>query len=917
MNEPQKPLLVLFDGNGLIHRAFHALPPFTVRKTGETVGAVYGFTSIMLKAINDLKPTHYAVAFDKKAPTFRHLLYDEYKATRPETPSELVGQFGRVRELVQAFDIPIFELEGFEADDLLGTLAAQAAAQGMDTVIVTGDADLMQLVSDKTKILYPKPRGTFGDADLYDAEAVKAKYEIGPEHIADYKALKGDSSDNIPGVKGIGEKTAVKLIQQFGGIEQIYAHLDEVTPPKLQALLRENTEVAKKSKILTTIVTHAPVTLDLELSHHIHFNRNKVMELFRELEFTSLLGKLPAGIEAEAASELPQATPAAPLLPPIKTEYHLVNTVEALDALITRLQQAQAFAFDTETTGLSPMLAQIVGISLCPAPGESYYIPVGHVGMMQSPQLPLDIVVQALKPIFADSTKAKIGHNAKFDMEVLGEVGIAVNNVTSDTMVAASLLSEPALDLKSLAFSRLNVEMTPITALMGTGAKQIPMSQVEIEKVSDYSCADADMTFRLNGVLAPDLKHQDLWQLFDETEMPLVPVLLIMEQNGIAIDTNILARMSRDLGEQINVLETCICDLAGQKFNINSPQQLGMILGDKMGIDAVKKKNGGFSTAADVLEGLKCDGLPIIGKVLEFRQLAKLKSTYIDALPALVNPKTKRIHTSFNQTRTTTGRLSSSDPNLQNIPIKDELGRRIREAFVAPPGSLLMGVDYSQIDLRALAHLSQDPNLLSAFRNDEDIHTATAAQLYGIALHEVTPAMRRFAKTVNFGVVYGMSSYGLEQATELSREEAGKFIKAYFDKYAGVKWYMELTKEQARKMGYVQTILGRKRLIQDINSSNRQVREGAERMAINMPVQGTSADIIKKAMINLHREMIQRKLQSKMLLQVHDELVFEVPENEMPEMRKLVPEMMVNAIQLTIPLKVDVKTGKNWGEMEK
>ncbi len=892
---------MLFDGNGLIHRAFHALPPFTVRKTGETVGAVYGFTSILLKAINDLKPTNYAVAFDRKAPTFRHLMFADYKATRPETPAELAGQFGRVRELVQAFDIPIFEMDGFEADDILGTLSKQAAAQGINTVIVTGDADMMQLVTDKTKVLYPRPRGSFGDADLYDAAAVKTKYEIGPEHIADYKALKGDPSDNIPGVKGIGEKTAVKLIQQFGGIEQIYQHLDEVTPPKLQALLRENVEVARQSKILTTIVTDAPVTLNLEATQSSHFNRNKVVDLFRELEFASLLNKLP---------ETGETAPA------VKTDYHLVNTTEALEALITRLSEAKSFTFDTETTGTRPLVDQLVGISVSPAPGESYYVPVGHTGMMQSPQLPLNLVVERLKPIFSDTAKAKIAHNGKFDMEVLDGVGINVTNLVSDTMIAASLLSEPALDLKSLAFSRLKIEMTPITGLIGTGSKQIPMSQVEIEKASDYSCADADLTGRLNDILMKELQSQDLWELYDETEMPLVPVLLAMEENGIAVDTKIMAAMSRDLGEKIRKLETTICDCAGQTFNINSPAQLGMILGDKMHMEAVKKKSGGYSTAADILEGLR--GVdPIIGHILEFRQLTKLKSTYVDALPMLVNPKTGRIHTSFNQTRTSTGRLSSSDPNLQNIPIRDEVGRRIREAFIAPAGSMLMGVDYSQIDLRALAHLSQDENLLNAFRHDEDIHTATAAQLYNVPPAEVTSNMRRLAKTVNFGVIYGMSGYGLEQATELSREDAGKFITAYFDKYPGVKKYLEATKEQARKNGYVQTILGRKRLIQDINSANRQVREAAERMAINMPVQGTSADIIKKAMINLHREMLKRQLKSKMLLQVHDELVFEVPENEMAEMRQLVPEKMVNAIKLSIPLKVETKTGRNWGEMEK
>ena len=907
----QKPRLVLFDGNALVHRAFHALPPLTVRKTGEMVGAVYGFASILLKAINDLKPTNYAIAFDKAAPTFRHKMFDDYKANRPETPAELKGQFGRVKELMQAFNMPIYEMDGFEADDILGTLSKQAGEQGIETVIVTGDADMMQLVTENTRIFYPKPRGTFGDADLYDAAAVLAKYEIKPENIADYKALKGDPSDNISGIKGIGEKTAVKLIQQFGGIEQIYAHLNEVTPAKLQALLRDNESVARESKILTTIVTKAPVTLNLQETHASHFNRNRVADIFRELEFSSLLNKLPE----ETGSTLENKAAAAPV-PQVKIDYRIVNTEESLANLVARLFETNNFVFDTETTGLNPITAQLVGISLSPAAGESYYIPVGHVGMMQSPQLPLEQVVAKLKPIFNDRTKSKLAHNGKFDMEVLAGVGIHVTNLASDTMIAAHLLSEPSLVLQSLVFGRLGIEMPSITKLIGTGSKQMPMSQVEIEKVADYSCADADMTGRLSEVLSKELQSQELWQLYDDVEMPLVPVLFTMEENGIALDVNILTGMSRELGEQITMLEGEIYSRAGQKFNINSPQQLGAMLSEKMQIDAVKKKSHGYSTAADVLEGLRGVN-PIIGYILDYRQLTKLKSTYVDALPALVNPKTGRIHTSFNQTRTATGRLSSSDPNLQNIPIRDEQGRRMREAFVAPAGSYLMGVDYSQIDLRALAHLSQDENLLNAFRRDEDIHTATAALLYGVSPSQVTPAMRRLAKTVNFGVIYGMSGYGLEQATELSREEAGKFITAYFEKYPGVKRYLESTKEQARKMGYVQTILGRKRLIPEINASNRMVREAAERMAINMPVQGTSADIIKKAMVNLHSEMLQRQMKSKMLLQVHDELVFEVPENEMAEMRQLVPEMMINAIKLSIPLNVDTKVGRNWGEMEK
>jgi DNA polymerase-1 len=907
----KKPLLVLFDGNALIHRAFHALPPLSVRKTGELVGAVFGFAQILLKVLNELQPTHYAIAFDKAAPTFRHVMYDQYKATRKETPSELVGQFGRVRELVQAFKMPIYELEGFEADDVLGTLSKQASEQGIDTVIVTGDADTMQLVTDKVKVFYPRPRGNFSDADLYDTDAVVAKYSIKPEHIIDFKALKGDPSDNIKGVPGIGEKTAVKLIQQFGNLEQIYEHIDEVTPAKVQNLLREHKAEAEQSKTLATIVMNTPVQLNLDECQATNFDRAKVVELLRELEFSSLLPKLPETMGVQTAMELPTVKE-----PTAKRDYHLINTGEGLDNLAKRLSQISAFAFDTETDGLNPMTAHLVGISLSPADGEAYYIPVGHTALSTTPQLSLSQVITTLKPIFEDSTKSKTGHNGKFDMTELAENGVNVANLTFDSMVAAYLLCEQSIGLKALAFKWLGVEMTPISDLIGTGAKQIPMSHVEIEQASDYACADADMTFRLSGMLRDELKNQRLWQLFDEVEMPLVPVLLHMERNGVLLDTKLLGKMSGDLGEQLQMLEGAIYQHAGQKFNINSTQQLGTILFEKMGLNATKKKGGGYSTSADVLESLR-DTDPIIGYILDYRQLSKLKSTYVDALPALINPKTGRLHTSFNQTRTTTGRLSSSDPNLQNIPIRSEQGKQIREAFIAPEGSFLLSADYSQIDLRSLAHLSQDENLLGAFRRDEDIHAATAAQLYGVTPSQVTPDMRRLAKTVNFGVIYGMSEYGLEQATELSREEAGKFIASYFEKYPGVKRYLELTKDQARSQGYVETLLGRKRIIPEINSANRQIREAAERMAINMPVQGTSADIIKKAMVDIYREMLKRGLKSKMLLQVHDELVFEVPEAELDEIRRLVPDLMVNAVKLSIPLKVDCKVGPNWGEMGK
>ncbi len=898
----KKPLLVLFDGNALIHRAFHALPPLTVSKTGEMVSAVYGFALMLLKVINELKPTHYAIAFDMKGPTFRHQMFEQYKAQRPPTPDELVNQLGRVRQLVEAFHIPIFELEGYEADDVLGTLSQQASNQDIDAIIVTGDADTMQLVSARVRVLYPRPGRAFSDTMLYDETAVSQKYGVKPEQIADLKGLMGDPSDNIPGVSGIGPVTAAKLLKQFGSIEQIYEHIDQVTPAKLQALLRENEAIARQSKELATIVTQTPVSLNLDDCRLGQYDRHQVAELFRELEFASLLSKLPE-IETQVETKPPQG------------DYHIVNTTSALDELLNRLSAVKSFAFDLETTSLDPMSAQLVGISLSPAPGEAYYIPVGHVGWEQVEQLPLEQVIAWLKPPLEDNTLAKLAHNGKYDIEVLAEYRVTVKNLTFDSMLAAYLLGEKSLGLKALAFSKLAIEMTPITDLIGSRAKQISMSQVELTRAADYACADADMTGRLAKVLEAELHQQGLWQLFSEVELPLMPVLIHMERNGVALDTDLLRQMSHRLGKQLLKLEAEIYNSVGHQFNINSPQQISSVLFEELRLPPARKTKGGYSTGASVLEELR-GSHPVIEFILDYRQLSKIKSTYIDALPSLINPKTGRVHTSFNQTRTATGRLSSSEPNLQNIPVRGELGKKVRQAFIAPPGSYLLAADYSQIDLRALAHLSQDKSLLTAFHRDEDIHAATAAQVFGVEPSQVTPDMRRVAKTVNFGVIYGMSDYGLEQATELSREEAAQFITAYFEKYPGVKQYLESTKEQAREVGYVQTLLGRRRFIPEINSSNRQVREAAERMAINMPVQGTSADIIKVAMINLDREIAQRQLKSKMLLQVHDELIFEVPEAELEEMRQMVPEIMSTALELSVPLKVDIKAGTNWGEME-
>jgi DNA polymerase-1 len=637
-----------------------------------------------------------------------------------------------------------------------------------------------------------------------------------------------------------------------------------------------------------------------------------VTELFRELEFTRLRARLPQLDAQISTGETVDTRPQAEVPP---TTCRVVKTTADLDELMNRLASVKSFAFDTETTSLNSMSAQLVGISISPAPGEAYYIPLGHVGWGQVEQLPLQQVLDRLQVPLADDSLAKVAHNGKYDMMVLAQHGVSVNNLTFDTMVAAYLLGEKSFGLKNLAFSKLNIEMTPIVDLIGTGAKQLSMSQVEVKLAADYACADADMTGRLAALLDVELREQGLRQLFSEVEMPLVPVLLHMERNGIALDKDLLNNMSRQLGEQLIKLETEIFSYAGHQFNINSPQQLGTVLFEELQLPTARKGKSGYSTEASILEGLSKEHV-IARTVLDYRQLTKLKSTYIDALPSLLNSKTGRVHTSFNQTRAITGRLSSSEPNLQNIPIRGELGREIRKSFIAPKGTCLLGGDYSQIDLRVLAHLSQDPRLLQAFNQDEDIHAATAAQLFGVDTSEVAPDMRRLAKTVNFGVIYGMSEYGLEQATELSREESAQFIANYFEKYTAVKEYLEATKEQARKTGCVQTVLGRRRFIPEINSTNRQIREGAERMAINMPVQGTSADIIKVAMINLCREIENRQLKSKLLLQVHDELVFEVPEEELKTMRQLVPEIMSAALKLSVPIKVDTKTGANWGEMK-
>ncbi len=913
----ERPLLLLFDGHALIHRAFHALPSLATRG-GQPTGAVLGFCSMLLKTLQDFNPTHCAVAFDTAMPTFRHEQFEDYKAQRPKAPDELTSQFGTVRELVQAFNLPIFEVEGFEADDILGALSKQAQEQGIEAIVVTGDTDMLQITSHGVRVVLPQPRGSFSDLKIYDEEAVQERYGLEAKQLPDLKGLEGDASDNIPGVPGVGKNSAAKLLQQFDSVDGIYERIDEVSPAKLQDTLRSHEESLRQSKDLATIVTDVPVTLNLKECELGSYARDKVIEIFRRLEFHRLLDKLP---ETEAKEESALATESK-----VPLQYKVIDSSKALNELAEELSMAEAFAVDTETTGTDPRYASLVGISLSTQQGKGWYIPIGHEDHRY--QLPLSEVLDKLGSILADSRIMKIAHNAKYDMNVLTRHGFNFNNIDFDTMIAAHLLGEKALGLKELTFNKLGEEMTPISHLIGTGTKQISMAKVNSDKAAEYACADADMTFRLRSVLEEELKTQPVWQLFTHVEMPLVPVLHHMERNGIALDIKVLHDMANQLLQEMEGIEGEIYSWVGHKFNINSPQQLGKVLFEELGLPPARKTKSGYSTDVSVLETIR-DAHPVIKYVIDYRQLFKLKSTYVDALPDLVDQETGRIHTNFNQTATATGRLSSSDPNLQNIPVRSDVGGRIRQAFIAPDEKhLLMSADYSQIELRIMAHLSQDPDLLRAFANNEDIHTITAAQVFGIDKSAVTSDMRRVAKTVNFGVIYGMSSYGLEQATDLSREQADKFINAYFEKYSTVMDYVNSTKQHARDNGYVQTILGRRRYIPEINSSNYQARQAAERMAINMPVQGTSADLIKLAMIKMQEEMDARKIKTKMVLHVHDELLFEVPKEEIEEMKKLVNEVMTQKVrglvqgvmpearQLSVPLTVGINTGQNWEDIK-
>jgi DNA polymerase-1 len=927
--------LVLIDGHALAYRMFFALPleSFTT-KSGEPTNATYGFTRTLIDLIRAEAPPQYlAVSFDTGA-TFRDDLFAEYKGTREKMPDELSVQIERIRQVVRALNIPVLELEGYEADDVLGTVAAQVKGS-VPVHIITGDRDLLQLVDDNTRVELP-PRRAGGVSEVYDAAGVMDYLGVRPDQVVDYKALVGDISDNIPGVKGIGEKTAVKLLAEYGTLANLYAHLDDIKGA-LRQKLEDGRAAADLSYQLARIVTDAPITVKLADCLTRDIDPVPVLALFRELEFRSLTKQFAAALEVE---ELPAPTVDGEAWQ--NTEVILVRDEAALADMVQQLDRAEWISFDLETDSLERMSAGIVGFCLAVASPTAYYVPVGHLtgenqagagqmnlfagqAQLAPGQLPIERVLEAIRPALTNPAIQKVAHNAKFDCMILSRYDIDVSPVTFDTMIA-EWLTDPATKhkgLKDLARHRLGAEMTDIEELIGRGKAQVTFAQVPIEVAAVYGAADADMTLRLLPPLQRELDEKNITRLLD-LEMALLPVIADMERAGVRIDVDFFRHMSQELAATLARLEQTIYEIAGEPFNVNSTQQLSDILFKKLQLprEGLKKiASGHYSTASDVLEGLKAiDTTGIIAAIIEHRELSKLKGTYTDALPQLVNPTTGRIHTSFSQTGAISGRLASSNPNLQNIPIRSEVGQQLRRGFVTEPGWLFLSADYSQVELRILAHVSRDETLLNAFREELDIHTATAAAIYGIPLERVTKNQRRFAKTINFGLIYGMGAFRLARETGLTLAEAETYVKKYFAQFPGIANYLEETRRQARVNGYVETLFGRRRYFpiykSSMNSANRQAVQRADREAVNHPIQGTAADIIKYAMIQLRDELRARRTRARLLLQVHDELLLEVPQEEIEEVRDLVIDRMSSAFELDVPLKVEAETGMNWLELK-
>lgn len=929
------PTLYLIDGHALAYRTYYALTAGGsgasrwMTSSGEPTAGVYGFTSVLLRILEQERPDYLVVVFDT-GKTFRDDIYPEYKATREKMPDDLSSQIARVRDLLDAFNIPRLELEGYEADDVLGSIAKKVVERaGLGVKIITGDRDLLQLVDNRIIVSLPGGRSLAESKD-YLPEDVVEDYGVRPDQFVDFKALVGDKSDNIPGVPGIGDKTAASLIQQYGTLDEIFAHLDDLTPG-LRKKLEEGRDDAYLSQTLSRIVTELEVPLDLENARSDRFDPKRVEGLFRELEFRSLLSRLTNLMEIYGKSlsnnnrqlSLFATAEKISAVPRVEGQIHvhIVNTPQILDELVSRLKGAPVIAVDTETTSTDQMSAKLVGISLSMQEGRSYYIPVGHSSNSDD-QLPWETVREALRDPLTNPNIPKAGHNLKYDFVVLARHGLSMAGLSFDTMIAEWLVNPTSrnLGLKNLAWVRLDAKMTEIEELIGKGKSQISMAEVPIPAAAAYAADDAEIILRLMPQLQEELEERQAIRLFEEVEMPLVSVLADMEATGIALDGDYLREMSRKLDKRLVEIERQIFDACGVSFNLNSPQQLSDALFGQLGLkppDRTRRTASGFySTSADVLDALK--GVhPVIDWVLEYRELAKLKSTYVDALPLQVNPRTGRVHTSYNQTGSVTGRIASSDPNLQNIPIRTEVGRQVRRAFVADAGYQLLSVDYSQVELRIVAHMAQDKAMLDAFRSGNDIHAATAAAIYGVPIESVDREQRRNAKGINFGLIYGMSPYGLTQYTGLTLAEAEDFVEAYFQQFPGVKRYLDGMRRQAAEKGYVETLLGRRRYFPGLKTqSNRNIRMREEREAINAPIQGTAADILKVAMLRVPQALQAAELSAKMLLQVHDELVLECPTEELRKAASLVQEVMQQAYSLDVPLKTEARCGPNWYEME-
>ena len=896
----KKPPLILVDGSSYLFRAFHALPPLENSK-GQATGAVYGVINMLNKLVEEYQPEHMAVVFDAKGKTFRNDMYKEYKANRPPMPDELRGQIAPLHELVEALGFPMIVIPGVEADDVIGTYAKHASEEGIDTLISTGDKDLAQLVNPSVTLI-----NTMSNV-VMDEAGVMEKFDVPPGAIIDYLALMGDTSDNIPGVPKVGPKTAAKWLKQYETLDNLVAHADEIKG-KVGESLRDNLDQLPLSKELTTIKCDVELELGINDLAMRQPQTEKLKEIYTELEFKTWLSNIAAA-DGEAGTVTPSTKP-------VETSYETVLDKKAFATWIKKLEKAEQFAFDTETTSLDYMKARVVGVSFAVEVGEAAYVPFGHDYLDAPVQLSEADVLGTLKPLLEDKNKAKIGQNLKYDAHVLANHEIKLVGIAQDSMLESYVLdSTKRHNMDDMALRLLGHSTIHFEDIAGKGAKQLTFNQVDLEQAGPYAAEDADITLQIHQKLHDQLKQEPaLLKVYEEIELPLLKVLLNIERTGVKIDVAMLEKQSQQLATRLKELEQQAYDEAGETFNLASPKQLGTILFEKLEIPAKKKtKTGQYSTAEDVLVELAEDyTLPKI--LLEHRSVSKLKSTYTDKLPLQVNEKTGRVHTSYNQTVAATGRLSSTDPNLQNIPIRSEEGRRIRQAFIAPKGYKMLAADYSQVELRIMAHLSQDKTLLKAFEQGVDVHKATAAEVFGVPLDEVEIEQRRAAKAINFGLIYGMSAFGLAKQLNIGRYEAQEYIDVYFARYPGVKEYMDKTRVQAHDRGYVETVFGRRLYLPEINSRNGQRRQYAERTAINAPMQGTAADIIKRAMIAVDNALADSKLDAKVVMQVHDELVVEVLEKDLESLADLLRTEMEQAAELKVPLVVDIGIGDNWDE---